>query len=119
MAPISRSTKGCDSGVEHATKGDTVDIASMYTKSDDAPSELVHGHEYPVAIQKDGVPPTERSPASPWGDEPAVAGVSLWTPRPVSRVVTAGIPSDAPQGEDVFAPLCPHQGIHCPLFLSR
>ena len=28
--------------VEHAAKGVTVDIASMDTKSDDAPSELVH-----------------------------------------------------------------------------
>ena len=59
MVPISRSTKGCDSGVEHATKGDTVNITSMDTKSDDAPSELVHDHEYPVAIQTNGFTPKQ------------------------------------------------------------
>src|SRR5210317_1921159 len=31
----------------------------MDTKSDDAPSELVHNHEYPVTIQKNGFTPKQ------------------------------------------------------------
>jgi len=43
----------------HSAQGNTVDIASVDTKSDDTPSELVHDHEHPVAIQKNGVTPEQ------------------------------------------------------------
>jgi len=41
-----------DSLVEQATQGDTVNIASMEPKADDAPRELVHYDERPMALQK-------------------------------------------------------------------
>ena len=46
--------------MKHATKGETTaDIASMDTKSDDAPSELVHNHKDPVTIQKNRFTPKQ------------------------------------------------------------
>jgi hypothetical protein len=37
--------------VEHTAQGDTTDFAGMDAKADDAPSELVHDYEHPVALQ--------------------------------------------------------------------
>ncbi len=48
-----------DSLVEHATKGNTVDIASVDAKADDAPTELIHDNEHPVALQKNGFTPKQ------------------------------------------------------------
>jgi hypothetical protein len=41
------------------TQGDTIYISSMDAKADDAPSELIHDDEYPVAIQKNGFTPKQ------------------------------------------------------------
>jgi len=35
-------------------QGDTIDIARKDAKADDAPGELIHDDEYPVAHQKNG-----------------------------------------------------------------
>ena len=32
----------------------TIDIAGMHAEADDAPSELIHDDEYPVALQMNG-----------------------------------------------------------------
>ena len=48
-----------ESLVEHATQGDTIDIAGMDTQADDAPCELIHDHEHPVALQKNGFTPKQ------------------------------------------------------------
>ena len=45
--------------VEHAAQCDAIDISCVYTKADDAPSELVHDHEHPVALQKNGFTPKQ------------------------------------------------------------
>ena len=31
----------------------------MYSKADDAPSELIHNHEHPMALEKDGLAPKQ------------------------------------------------------------
>jgi hypothetical protein len=41
------------------TQGDTIYISSMDAKADDAPSELIHDDEYPVAIQMSGFTPKQ------------------------------------------------------------
>ena len=43
-----------DSQIEKTTQGDPIDITGMDTQADDAARELVHDHEYPVALQKNG-----------------------------------------------------------------
>jgi hypothetical protein len=40
-------------------QGDTIDIAGMDPKTDDATSELIHNDEYPVALQKYGFTPKQ------------------------------------------------------------
>jgi len=40
-----------DGRVEHATQGNTIDIARMNAKTDDTPRELIHDHRHPVALQ--------------------------------------------------------------------
>jgi hypothetical protein len=42
---------------EHAAQRDTIDISSMHTEADDAPSELIHDDEYPAALQQNGFTP--------------------------------------------------------------
>jgi len=53
------NTLGRGSFVEHAAEGDTIDIASVDAKTDDAPSELVHDDEHPVALQENGSTPKQ------------------------------------------------------------
>jgi hypothetical protein len=49
------NTLGRDGCVEHATEGDTINITGMYTEADNAPSELIHNDEHPVALQINGL----------------------------------------------------------------
>jgi len=36
------------------TQGRTVHITGVHTKADDAPRELIHDHEHPVGLEKNG-----------------------------------------------------------------
>ena len=45
--------------VEQATQSDTIDVASMHAKADDAPSELIHDDAHPVALQKNRFTPKQ------------------------------------------------------------
>ncbi len=36
--------------IEHAAKSSAINITGMNAESDDAPSELIHDDEYPVAV---------------------------------------------------------------------
>jgi hypothetical protein len=40
-------------------RGDTIDITGMHTETYDAPSELIHDHEHPVALQVNGFTPKQ------------------------------------------------------------
>ena len=40
-------------------QGDTIDITGMDTEAYDAPSELIHDHEHPVALQVNGFTPEQ------------------------------------------------------------
>ena len=48
---MKRNSLGRDRRVEQSANGDTVSIAGMHTEADDAPSELIHDDEHPVALQ--------------------------------------------------------------------
>ena len=53
------NTLGRNGCVEQPAQGTTIDIAGMDAKTDDAPGELIHDHEHPVAIQKNGFTPKQ------------------------------------------------------------
>lgn len=53
------NTLGRGSLVEHAAEGNTIDVASVDAKTDDAPRELVHDDEHPVALQENGFAPKQ------------------------------------------------------------
>jgi hypothetical protein len=44
-----------DSLVEHAAQRGTINITGMHTKTNYAPSELVHDHEHSVGVQQNGL----------------------------------------------------------------
>jgi len=58
-AQVVWETMSRNGGVEHPTEGDTNDIPCMYNKANDAPLELVHDHEHPVAFQQNGFAPKQ------------------------------------------------------------
>jgi hypothetical protein len=53
------STLSRNGGVEHPTEGNTIDVPRMYAKADNAPSELIHDHKHPVALQENGFTPKQ------------------------------------------------------------
>ena len=53
-AEVPRHTLAGNGSIEHAAQGDAIDIARVYPEADDPPSELVHHHENPVALEQNG-----------------------------------------------------------------
>src|SRR5258708_7246370 len=52
---MARCAPPMNGGVEHAAQVGPVDRTELYSNSDEAPSELVHDHEHPVAPEHDGL----------------------------------------------------------------
>jgi len=50
---------GGNGRVEHAAEGDTIDLTGMHTETDNAPCELIHDDEHPVALQKNRFTPKQ------------------------------------------------------------
>ena len=50
---------GGDGCVEHSTQCQAIHIAGVCAEADDAPRELVHDHEHPVALQVNGFTPKQ------------------------------------------------------------
>ena len=51
---MSRRAPPMNGGVEHAAEAGCIDRSAMHTESHEAPRELVHDHEHPVALEHDG-----------------------------------------------------------------
>src|SRR5437879_4852304 len=69
-AEMSRCAPTMNGGVEQAAQVGPIDRTELYTDSDEAPRELVHDHEHPVAPEHDGLASKEIDAAQ------AVCGVS-------------------------------------------
>ena len=51
---MSRRAPPMNGGVAHAAEAGCIDRSAMHTESHEAPRELVHDHEHPVALEHDG-----------------------------------------------------------------
>ena len=51
---MSRRAPPMNGGVAHAAEAGCIDRSAMHTASHEAPRELVHDHEHPVALEHDG-----------------------------------------------------------------